>query len=257
MRTLLALAIALFPIASWPTPQSPREIALGHRVWVRALSDRVWVVRSISALGEFGDVESNAVLVAGGAGSVLIDTPATDEQTAPVLAWAAETLRRPVRHLVVTHSHADRMGGIGAARVRQIATYALGKTRALAREKGLEVPEHELGPEEHLVLSGVRLETWYPGPGHTVDNIVVWLPADGALVGGCLVKSAEARALGNVRESDPAQWASGIAALGRRYRNARTVIPGHGAAGGRELLVQTAALLEANADERARGAPAR
>ena len=250
MRTLLAIAVTLVPIASPAATLAHRETALGERVWVRALSERVWLIRSVSELEGFGEVESNAVLVAGVAESLLIDTPATDDQTTPVLAWAAKTLRRPVRHLIVTHCHADRMGGIGAARGQRIATYALGKTRALAREKGLVVPERELKVEEHLVLSGIPLETWYPGHGHTVDNIVVWLPAEALLVGGCFVKAAESRTLGNVQEIDPAQWAKGIAALGRRYPTARTVVPGHGASGGPDLIVHTAGLLGVETDGR-------
>jgi metallo-beta-lactamase class B len=249
MRTLLAIAVVVLPIARLSAMQAEPETALGERVWVRPLSGHIWLIRSVSELEGFGDVESNAVLVAGVADSVLIDTPATEEQTAPVLAWAAKTLRRPVRHLIVTHCHADRMGGIGAARAHHIETYALGKTRALAREKGFVVPERELRSEEQLVLSGITLETWYPGHGHTVDNIVVWLPTDALLVGGCFVKAAESKTLGNVQEIDPAQWAIGIAALRRRYAKARTVVPGHGASGGPELIVHTADLLGAKTSE--------
>lgn len=245
VRPLLALAIGVLPFVPSSAARAEPETAVGKRVWARPLSGHAWLIESVSGLEGFGDVESNAVLVTGVAESVLIDTPATDEQTASVLAWASETLRHPVRHLIVTHWHADRMGGIGAARAEHVATHAFGKTRALAREKGLVVPDHELGVEEHLDLSGVTLETWYPGHGHTVDNIVVWLPGESLLVGGCFVKSAEAKTLGNPREIDRTQWAAGLAALRRRHSEARTVVPGHGAAGGPELLVHTAALLGA------------
>jgi metallo-beta-lactamase class B len=245
MQTLAAV-MALLVLAPGSAARADPESNLGHRVWVRPLSPRAWLIRSVSALEGFGEVESNAVLITGVAESVLIDTPATDEQTGAVLAWAEETLHRPVRHLVVTHWHTDRMGGIGAARARHVATYAFGKTRALARQKELVVPEHELTSEEHLTLAGIDVSTWYPGHGHTVDNIVVWLPGDGLLVAGCFVKAAAARTLGNAREMDPVRWASGMAVLRRRYPGARTVVPGHGPAGGFELLVHTAALLEAH-----------
>ncbi|WP_041449074.1 subclass B1 metallo-beta-lactamase ANA-1 [Anaeromyxobacter sp. Fw109-5] len=252
MRTLLARVVVLL-LVPWSAARGEPETDLGDRVRARPLSAHAWLIRSVSALEGFGDVESNAVLVTGATESVLVDTPATDEQTAPVLAWAEKTLRRPVRHLIVTHWHADRMGGIGAARARQVATYAFGRTRALARQKGLVVPEHELGPAERLTLAGLSLATWYPGHGHTADNIVVWLPEDGVLVAGCFVKDAAAGTLGNVREADPVQWATGVAALRRRYPGARIVVPGHGAAGGSELLARTTALLEAHGS---RGVPA-
>ncbi|GAO02568.1 subclass B1 metallo-beta-lactamase [Anaeromyxobacter sp. PSR-1] len=249
MRTLLTLTLAVLPIAGLAEAHGggEAEIELGQRVWVRPVARDAWIVRSVSPIDGFGDVESNAVLVAGAAESVLIDTPATEAQNALVLAWAAETLHRPVRHLVVTHWHADRMGGIGLARPNRIETYALGQTRALARSHGLVVPERELRPEERLVLAGVKLETWYPGHGHTADNLVVWVPADALLVGGCFVKAAEATTLGNLEEIDPEQWAKGADAAARRYPQAHTVVPGHGAACGPELLQHTAELARAYA----------
>ena len=87
-----------------------------------------------------------------------------------------------------------------------------------------------------------------PGHGHTDDNIVVWLPEDGLLEGACFVKSVAATDLGNVEESDPVQWSKGVAALRQRYPRTRTVVPGHGAAGGTELLAHTAELLAAYSD---------
>lgn len=254
MRTLLAVALAILPIASLADVhgEGQAETDLGQRVWVRPTSKDAWIIRSVSPIEGWGDVESNAVLVAGAAESVLIDTPATEAQTAPVLAWAANTLHRPVRHLVVTHWHADRMGGIGLARPNRIQTYALGQTRALARRHGLVVPARELRPEERLVLAGVKLETWYPGHGHTADNVVVWLPGEALLVGGCFVKAAEATTLGNLEEIDPVQWAKGAAAAARRYPQPRAVVPGHGAAGGPELLRHTAELARAYAAEHGR-----
>jgi metallo-beta-lactamase class B len=256
-RTHLSVLAAAVVLASSAAAAAEPETALGERVWVRPLSAHAWLIRSVSFLDGFGDVESNAVLLTGATASVLVDTPATDAQTAPVLAWAETALRRPVRHLVVTHWHADRMGGLGAARARGVATYALARTRALAREKGLAVPEHTLRPEERLTLSGVALATWFPGHGHTVDNLVVWSPGDALLVGGCFVKAAAAETLGNAHEIDPVRWATGIAALRRRYRQARTVVPGHGTPGGLELLAHTAALLEAHAGARAPPPPTR
>ncbi|HYG70139.1 MAG TPA: subclass B1 metallo-beta-lactamase, partial [Anaeromyxobacteraceae bacterium] len=108
MRTssapFLALAVVLVaPALAFPAaPERETETDLGQRVWVRPVAENVWVIRSVSPLEGFGDVESNAVLVAGATESVLVDTPATDGQTVPVLAWAEQTLGRPVRHLVVT-----------------------------------------------------------------------------------------------------------------------------------------------------------
>ena len=39
-------------------------------------------------------------------------------------------------------------------------------------------------------------EVYYPGEGHTVDNIVVWFSKEKILYGGCLIKGADAEDLG-------------------------------------------------------------
>lgn len=245
MRTLIALlAVAL--LSTVATAQTA-ETDLGQRVSVRPLSAHTWLVRSVSKIDGFGDVESNAVVAVGPAESVLIDTPVTNEQTEVVLAWAENQLHRPVRQLIVTHWHADRMGGIDAAHARNIESYALGKTRDLARQHRLTLPEHELKPEERLTLSGVELETFYPGHGHTADNIVVWLPREQILHGGCFVKSSASTTLGNLQEINPPDWAKGVAAVQHRYASAKIVIPGHGTVGGLELLQHTADLIAAQA----------
>ena len=220
------------------------ETDLTQRVWVRPLSQHTWLVRSISKLGEFGDVESNALLVVGEKESVLIDTPATNEQTAVVLDWAEQKLRRPVRHLIATHWHEDRMGGIDVVEKRGIETYSIARTIELARQHGLRTPKQELRAEESLALAGVKLEAFYPGHGHTVDNIVVWVPSDRVLHGGCFVKSAASRTLGNLKEISVPEWRKGVAVVRQRYPQASVVVPGHGAAGGQELLAHTAELLE-------------
>lgn len=44
------------------------------------------------------------------------------------------------------------------------------------------------------MLAGVSLDVWYPGLGHTSDDVVVWLPAEALLDGGCFDKAELFRA---------------------------------------------------------------
>jgi len=243
MRNLSWLVLCLLLTVCRMGAQNPAATDLGHKVCVRLLTEHSWLVSSVSNLGAYGDVQSNAVLVVGPRESVLIDTPATNEQTALVFDWAEKQLHRPVRHLVITHWHVDRMGGIDIALSRKVATYALGKTIDLARQHGLSLPEHELQSEDHLALSGVLLEIYYPGHGHTADNIVVWIEQDRMLDGGCFVKSLGAQTLGNLAEINVPLWAKGVASVRQRYPNAGIVIPGHGEVGGLDLLQHTVDLL--------------
>ena len=244
MRFSLFLFIAILPGTAL-AGKAPVEQAIGERVWVSPLTTNAWRIRTVSALKGFGDVESNALLVAGPRQSVLVDTPATDDQTRSVLAFARDKLRRPVRHVIATHWHEDRMGGLAAAHATGITSYALGKTIAEAKERGLPIPRHELREDDRRTLAGIRLESFFPGHGHTADNLVVWLPKEHILHGACFIKAADAKALGNVKEANPVAWKKGMSEVAKRFGSAAIVIPGHGAIGDSALIRHTDELLAA------------
>ena len=101
-------------------------------------------------------------------------------------------------------------------------------------------------PTDRRTLGGVEVEVFAPGPAHTADNVVVWLPAQGVLFGGCMIRPAGARALGNLADADLASWPSSALRVAARYREARVVIPSHGDPGEASLLVHTADLAHAS-----------
>ena len=88
---------------------------------------------------------------------------------------------------------------------------------------------------------------FYPGAGHSRDNIVAYLPGSKVLFGGCFIKAADARNLGNVRDGDAGAWPGSLKALRERFPNAEIVIPGHGEVGGPELIEHTMNLLKRSA----------
>lgn len=88
------------------------------------------------------------------------------------------------------------------------------------------------------------LEAFYPGGGHTIDNIVVWLPKSKILFGGCLVRSLESKSLGYVGEAHIEQWSDSVKRVLAKYSEAKLVIPGHGKFGDIELLNHTEKLAE-------------
>ena len=94
-------------------------------------------------------------------------------------------------------------------------------------------------------LDGRGFELFYPGAGHTRDNLVVWIPEAKLLFGGCLIKEEGARHIGNVTDADLQGWPGAIKNLQRRYPGVELVIPGHGRPGGPQALENTLALLAA------------
>ena len=81
---------------------------------------------------------------------------------------------------------------------RGIKAHSTALTAALAKKNGYEEPLGDLQTVTNLKFGNMKVETFYPGKGHTGDNIVVWLPQYNILAGGCLVKSADAKDLGTL-----------------------------------------------------------
>lgn len=188
---------------------------------------------------------SNGLICLTAAGAVLIDTPWDTTQFQPLIdtIWARHHLR--VVATVSTHWHDDRTACTERFQHMGAQTYARKQTQELARENQNEVPANGFLNDTTFHVGGLEFEVYYPGPGHALDNIVVWFPKSRILYGGCLVKSIESRGLGFTGDADLAHWPAAIKAVQERYPKARWVIPGHQAWKGKEALRHTLKLLKA------------
>ena len=65
---------------------------------------------------------------------------------------------------------------------------------------------------------------FYPGPAHSRDNVVVWLPESRVLFGTCAVRAAAANALGNVVDADVKEWPASIRRVLERYGAAEVAL---------------------------------
>ena len=90
---------------------------------------------------------------------------------------------------------------------------------------------------------GAGCELFFPGAGHTRDNIVVWLPRQRTLFGGCFLKSVTSRGLGNLQDADVGAWGPSLRRVQARYARASRIVPGHGSIAG-DALAWTLGLTE-------------
>jgi metallo-beta-lactamase class B len=220
---------------------APEAAAATFPVEFAALGGPVVLHRSYELYGG-APTASNGLIVSAAASALLIDTAWNDAETAAVLRYAAQTLRKPIRACVVTHSHADRAGGLAELARNGVEILMTEATHALlpAGLRGLAYTKLVPGPRR---FDGIEFEVGFFGAGHTADNLVVYLPAERLLFGGCLVKAAAATDIGNTAEADLAAWSGTIRRLAAAYPEAVVVVPGHGAPGGREVLAHTLELL--------------
>jgi metallo-beta-lactamase class B len=170
---------------------------------------------------------ANGMYVLTADGAVLIDSPWDTTQTHILLGAIRAQHGMEVRLCVATHAHEDRTGGFDQLRRWGIPTYTSAATRAQCIVHENPLPQHVFLGDTTVVIGGVQLDWHYPGPGHTRDNIVVWLPAQRILYGGCLVKSVESGGLGNIADADVPAWPATMEGLLARYPAPSWVIPGH------------------------------
>jgi metallo-beta-lactamase class B VIM len=215
---------------------------------VRELRPGVWMHTSWQVLDTGQRFPSNGLIVRDGDHLFLVDTAWGEQPTEQLLKWIDGTLRLPVRAAIATHFHGDRLGGAAPLQRRGIAVYGHPLTPALAATIKLPAPQVLAGLGQ---VGGVDrlgpLEIFYPGPAHTRDNVVVWLPESRILAGGCAVRAGDATSLGNVADADVGAYASSMRRVLERYPKAEVVVPGHGDPGGVALLRNTIKVAEKQA----------
>jgi glyoxylase-like metal-dependent hydrolase (beta-lactamase superfamily II) len=258
LACLLAGGLASAP-SSVAAPARGAEPSPG-REWVtpdlvvRELQPGVWLHRSWGRDATGERTPSNGLVVRDDAGLVIIDTPWGNAPSEALLDWIARELNEPVLGVIITHSHDDRMGGARVMREHAIPLLAAPRTVEIAATRSVEnLPTALAGLDEGKAVPVGALEVFNPGPAHSPDNVVVWLPAQRLLFGGCVVKSADATSLGFTGDANLARWPEALRRVKQRYRDAVTVVPGHGDPGGKNLLDRTRLLLARRA---ATGKPA-
>jgi glyoxylase-like metal-dependent hydrolase (beta-lactamase superfamily II) len=247
MKTALLayLAVAASVLVAAPVPAVMKAATPPKStVKLRLLRPGVWIHTSRYVFPDGSVIPANGLVVKEGGGLVLIDTAWGEMLTAELLDEIKQEIKLPVRRAIVTHSHADRIAGADLLRQRGIPVYAHPLTVRRAALVAIAMPSDSLAglrkPGDAVFVGSV--EVFFPGPAHSPDNVMVWVPSARVLFGGCAVKSVDSN-LGNLADADTRAWPDAIHRVMERYRQAEVVVPGHGAEGGKELLTHTLELL--------------
>ena len=240
---LLIVIIALFFLSNLNLAQEDR-IKITKDVELVKISATTFNHISYHDLPNFQHVPANGLIYIDQGKAFIIDTPWTDEETATLLNWLKDSLNVTVAGAIVTHWHIDCMGGLREIQKAGINSYASNLTREIARSKNLPVPDVGFQDSLKLYLNDKEIVCRYLGAGHTIDNIVVWLPAEKTLFGGCMVKTLGANSLGNTEDADLSEWPKTLKQVLAEFSNSEIVIPGHGNFGNLDLIHHTIKLCE-------------
>lgn len=220
------------------------KIVVAPGMEVTKLSEHAYFYVSWDDMGSFGVVPCNGLILVDEKKAALLDTPSTNDRTALLTGWIQKHLHAKLTTFIPNHWHGDCMGGLSYLKKKGVRSYANKMTVDIARKKNLPLPEYGFADSLTVKLGGMNIHCYYPGGGHSIDNIVVWIPSEKILFGGCMVKDMSATGLGNLSDAVVSEWPSTITKVIARYPDAQWVIPGHGAFGGKELLLHTLDLLK-------------
>lgn len=253
VRLLLQLAVALFVViepvrasAVGTTDVSSLESTDARSVSIREIRPGVWIHTSHYTYPAGARFPSNGLIVREADELVLIDTAWGELATVEMLRLVEREIGLPVRRALITHAHYDRSAGADVLESNGVEVLAHSMTLRLAAEAGTPIPDQALtgldAPGDAINIDS--MEVLYPGPGHAPDNLMVWLPAQRILFGGCAVRADDAASPGNIADADLDSWRTAVRRAQARYPEAEVVVPGHGKVGGRSLLSHTLYLLE-------------
>ena len=170
---------------------------------------------------------SNGMYCVTNEGVVMFDTPWDTTQFQPLLDSIANRHHQKVTLCIATHYHDDRTAGLEYYKSKGIQTYTSKQTFDLCKQHKEKQAAHYFLKDTTFVSGNYSFQTYYPGEGHTKDNIVIWCRDAGILYGGCLVKSTENAGLGNIADANVKEWPTTIKNLIKHYPKPAYVIPGH------------------------------
>lgn len=219
------------------------QMKVSADIEVKQLSDKVYGYVSAAEIPGWGRVPSNGLILVEGGEAFLFDTPLNDQQTRELVEWIRRDLKAKVIGFVPNHWHGDCMGGLGYLHKIGVKSYASQMTIELARAEGKPVPQQGFTDSLHLKLGQTPIACYYLGGGHSTDNIVVWLPSEKILFGGCMLKDVNTQSLGNLSDAVVDEWPLTIERVMKKFPDAKVVVPGHGPTGGIDVLKHTLNLL--------------
>lgn len=217
-----------------------------HGEGFREVADRVWV-------GRYAWWDVNVTLVAGTAGTVVVDTHASGLAAREVCRdIEAVSGLPPVVAVVNTHEHFDHTFGnaifratfgavpIHAHEVAAVRTRPAGERIKAAYRDDLEDPRRDevldttiLPADQHVVdratldLGDRAVVLVHHGRGHTGGDLVVHVPDANALLAGDLVEESAPPAFGD--DSYPLDWPGTLDRVAGLFDPDTVVVPGHGA----------------------------
>ena len=176
---------------------------------------------------EEGKVQANGLYVVTNDGVVMFDTPWDTTQFQPLLDSIKLKHNKNVVMCFATHWHSDKTAGLEYYRQLGIKTYTTILTDELSKKNNKKRAEYLMANDTVFNVGQYSFETYFPGQGHTEDNIVIWFNNEKILYGGCLIKGADDENLGYLGDGNVVAYSSTLKRVQKKFRTPKFIIVAH------------------------------
>lgn len=173
-------------------------------------------------------IPANGMYLVTAEGVVLFDTPWDTTQFQQLLDSIKFKHNKNVAICIPTHFHDDRTAGLEYYRQQGIKTFTTVLTDDLSKKTNKKRAEFLMTKDTVFKIGQYTFETYYPGQGHTPDNIIIWFKKQRILYGACLIKSVEDDDLGYLGDANKMEYATTIKNVEKKCHQPKYVIVGHG-----------------------------
>lgn len=172
-------------------------------------------------------VPANGMYLVTSNGVVMFDTPWDTTQFQPLLDSITLKHNTNVVLCIATHWHSDKTAGLEYYRQQGIKTYTTVLTDGLCKKNNKKRAEFLMAGDTTFHIGQYSFETFYPGEGHTTDNIVLWFKKEKILYGGCLIKGADDETLGYLGDANVTEYAPTLKRVRQKCRKPKFIIIAH------------------------------
>lgn len=268
LRAALLILVLLTLSVAGDATANERRIALSENLSVTEIEKDVFVINH-----SFPWASNSLLIRVSNSDCILVNTLCDNQGAKMLVDWMKNSFGEVNLIGINTGFHVDNLGGNEFLLSRGIAVYGSNLTAKLIAERGqaeksrlLEgfkspankkyydaykdltfvPPNHIFDINEglHLKIGDEDVNVFYPGPSHTIDNVVVYFPKRNILFGGCMIKSLDSKDAGYTADADMQKWPRSVEKVLDKYKDAKIVVPGHGDYGDTGLIKHTIELLD-------------
>ena len=221
MRTIILIIAFIFSLTNIFGQAEKAKLTISH------LTGDFYIYTTYNTYKE-NQVPANGMYLVTNHGVVMFDTPWDTTQFQPLLDSIKLKHNKSVVLCIATHFHSDRTAGLEYYRQQGIKTYTTVLTDELSKKNNKKRAEFLIAKDTAFNVGQYSFETYYPGQGHTADNIVIWFKKEKILYGACLIKSVNDDDLGYLGDANKTEYASTIKNVQKKCRQPKFIIVGHG-----------------------------